>query len=192
MRRKEKGFDWCDESRGVFFSLSFVRGGKKGRNNLVWRCQNPEGWISSSSRTRPALFAHDLHAGGGIGGADVGAVSPCKQRISSNPGFCFEVAGASSVQRRTKQSGQEHGHDTLLRLRLHDSGPIRAAASEKCFIAASPLCCPVLGHWPIISAKWDVAGINGGAQEMLALARGKVQYKRLVVVVGLSEERPTI
>lgn len=93
---------------------------------------------------------------------------------------------------RAKQSGQKHSDDMLLRLRLHDSGPIRASAWENIFIAASPLCCPVLGHWPIISAKWDPAGSDGGAQKNVSAGTGG-KYKRVVVVVvGLSEERSTI
>lgn len=53
-----------------------------------------------------------------------------------------------------------------LRLRLHDSSAIRVLAWENIFIAAlSLLCCSVLGHWPIISAKWDAAGSNGGADK---------------------------
>lgn len=71
------------------------------------------------------------------------------------------------------QSGQKHSDNMLLRLRLHDSGPIRTSAWENIFIAALPLCCPVLGHWPIISAKWDAAGSDGGAQKTLALAQGE-------------------
>lgn len=95
------------------------------------------------------------------------------------------------MQPRSKQSGQKHSDNMLLRLRLHDSGPIRTSAWENIFIAALPLCCPVLGRWPIISAKWDAAGSDGGAQKMLALAQGEGTVQT-VVVVGLSEERSTI
>lgn len=38
-----------------------------------------------------------------------------------------EAGGASSVQPRAKQSGQKHSDDMLLRLRLHDTGTIKAS-----------------------------------------------------------------
>lgn len=71
-----------------------------------------------------------------------------------------------------------------LRLGLHDSGAATVLAWENIFIAAlSLLCCSVLGHWPIISAKWDAAGSNGSAGKALARMDGTVQ-KRLSVLRG--------
>lgn len=94
------------------------------------------------------------------------------------------------MQPRAKQSDQKHSDDMLLRLRLHDSGSIRASAWENIFIAASPLCCPVLGHWPIISAKWDPAGSNGGAQKNVSTGAGGRYSTKGLLLWGFLKRGP--
>lgn len=91
-------FIWCDRiinepgkqwGRGDEFWLGFsfviLRGKKQELFSLTM--PNTEGSMSSNTKKQPALFAHNVHVKGGIGGVDVGAVSPRKQRISSKLGF---------------------------------------------------------------------------------------------------------